>query len=56
MPFMYSTIDDILTSDEFTVLDVLKSDDLIQEVNGFNEGLLSYLSKPDVAQALIRYG
>lgn len=56
MPFMYSTIDDILTRDEFTVLDVLKSDDLIQEVNGFNEGLLKYLSKPDVAQALIRYG
>ena len=54
MPFMYSTIDDILSSEEFTVQDVLKSDDLIQEVNGFNGKLLDYLSKPDVAQALIR--
>ena len=42
--FMYSTIDDILSSEEFTVQDVLKSDDLIQEVNGFNGKLLDYLS------------
>ena len=47
-------IDDILSRDEIDLNEVLKSEDLIQEVNGLNDNLLDYLKKPEIAQALIR--
>lgn len=49
------SIDDILSRDEIDLAEVLKSEDLIQEVNGLNDNLLDYLKKPEIAQALIRY-
>ena len=49
-------IDEILSRDEINVMDVLKSSDLIQEVNGMNGDLLCYLKNPEVAQSLIQYG
>lgn len=52
---MCSTIDDILSRDEIDLADVLKSEDLIQEVNGMNANLHDYLKKPEIAQALIGY-
>ena len=47
-------IDEILSRDEINVMDVLKSNDLIQEVNGMNRDLYEYLKKPEVTQSLIQ--
>lgn len=49
----FRTIDDILCRDEVNLEDILKAEDLIQEVNGLNENVLDYLKKPEIAQALI---
>ena len=47
-------IDEILSRDEINVMDVLKSNDLIQEVNGMNKNLYEYLKRPEVTKSLIQ--
>ena len=47
-------IDEILSRDEINVMDVLKSNDLIQEVNGMNQNLYEYLKRPEVTKSLIQ--
>ena len=37
-----------------TLDEVLRNEELIQEVNGLNTTLINYLKKPDIAKQLIR--
>ena len=41
-------IDDLLDREDVRLEDVLKSEDLIQEVNGLNDNLIGYLKKPEM--------
>lgn len=47
-------IDDLLDREDVRLEDVLKSEDLIQEVNGLNDNLIGYLKKPEIAKALFK--
>ena len=47
-------IDDLLDREGVRLEDVLKSEDLIQEVNGLNDNLIGYLKKPEIAKALFK--
>lgn len=49
-------IDDLLDREDVRLEDVLKSEDLIQEVNGLNDNLIGYLKKPEIAKALFKQG
>ena len=50
------TIDDLLSREDVSLAEVLKSEDLIQEVNGLNDNLITYLKNPQIAEALIKFG
>ena len=49
-----SGIDQLLANEDVTLAEVLRSEDLIQEVNGFNETLYEYLMKPEIAKAIFK--
>lgn len=51
---IYRGIDDLLDREDVKLEDVLKSEDLIQEVNGLNDNLIGYLKKPEIAKALFK--
>eukprot|EP01137_Pigoraptor_chileana_P003843 Opistho-2@44640 len=50
-----SAIDSILDKEQFNLIDLLKEEDLLQEVKSHNKRLLDYLSRKDVLQELIDY-
>eukprot|EP01136_Pigoraptor_vietnamica_P030724 Opistho-1_new@90347 len=50
-----SAIDSILDKEQFNLIDLLKEEDLLQEVKTHNKRLLDYLSRKDVLQELIDY-
>ena len=57
-PFLRSVscsgIDSLLDREDVKLEEVLRSEDLIQEVNGFNENLIDYLQKPEIAKELFK--
>ena len=50
-----SGIDSLLDREDVKLEEVLRSEDLIQEVNGFNENLIAYLQKPEIAKDLFKW-
>jgi len=50
-----SLIDEILEKDEFSLEELLFQDDIVQECRYMNDGLLDYLSQPEIVERLIRY-
>lgn len=52
--FTRSGIDSLLDREDVKLEEVLRSEDLIQEVNGFNENLIGYLQKPEIAKELFK--
>ena len=46
--------DSMLDREDVKLEEVLRSEDLIQEVNGFNENLIGYLQKPEIAKELFK--
>ena len=51
---IHSGIDQLLANEDVTLAEVLRSEDLIQEVNGFNETLYDYLMQPEIAKAIFK--
>lgn len=54
-PTTRSGIDSLLDREDVKLEEVLRSEDLIQEVNGLNENLIEYLKKPEIAKQLFKW-